>query len=163
MMNELGGRRRLTARRGLFEVYRREQRSVWIQASGVSMRPLISPGEWMLVAFGEQPKRAGEIVLVDDGIQIVAHRVVAKQGGGQLVTKGDASRSFDRPISPETALGVVRARRRSETAVARRTGCTGDSAFLIAKLSLLIGVLFERCETLGRAWLSMRSKLHHRP
>ncbi len=162
-MDELGGRRRLTARRGLFEVYRREHRNVWIQASGASMRPLIPPGEWMLVAFGEQPKRAGEIVLFDNGMQVVAHRVVAKQGGGLLVTKGDASRSFDRPLSPETALGIVRARRRSETVVARRTGCTGGSAFLIAKLSLVIGVLFERCEGLGRAWLSMRSKLDHRP
>ena len=126
------------ARRGLFETYRRDATTEWIQATGSSMRPLIRPGTWMLVEFGARPERIGEIVVFPLGETHVAHRVVARRraaGSASLVTKGDAQPYRERPLAPSDVLGVVRAIRRDPAGKAVSLGCTGRSALTVAVIS----------------------------
>jgi hypothetical protein len=130
----------LTGRRGLFQGYRRERETAWIQAVGGSMRPLVAAGDWILVDFGRPPTGVGEIVVFDDGSQIVAHRIVAWASSGRLVTKGDGQLQFDRTLAVDDVLGVVRARRRSDGGHPRTLGCSGPFAWSAAKLSLTLGV-----------------------
>lgn len=124
------------ARRAVFESYRRDPSNRWIEARGVSMRPLIAPGSWMLVEFGAMPEGVGEIVLFSLGDLIVAHRLVARRPGPRgLVTKGDAEPYHDRAIDAADVLGVVRALRRGPAGPISAWGCGGRSARLIARIS----------------------------
>jgi peptidase S24-like protein len=125
------------ARRATFEVYRRQGDSMWVQAQGGSMRPLIEPGSWMLVEFGAAAAEVGQIVLFPQGERIVAHRVVAQRtrlGTPLLLTKGDAEPYCDPPLVPAEVLGVVRALRRPD-APATCAGCRGFSARVVARMS----------------------------
>jgi hypothetical protein len=126
------------ARRALFEDDRRHGASRWIEARGVSMRPLIAPGTWMLVDFGTRPGGTGEIALLRLGDVIVAHRVVAtirRETGTFLVTKGDAEPYCDAPVSVEDVIGVVRALRRAPGGRATTLGCAGRPARMIGRIS----------------------------
>jgi hypothetical protein len=113
---DLEQRRRQQARRVLFEEYRRQRASVWIQPRGASMRPLIGSATMLLVEFGATTAEPGDIVLFPLGDMLVAHRLVARQrrrGAEILIAKGDAEPYFDPPVRPGDLLGVVRAMRRS--------------------------------------------------
>lgn len=123
------------ARRALFEHYRDGAESVWVQATGWSMTPLVSPGSWLLVDFGSQPRRPGEIVVFTQGDDIVSHRVLWRRRGGGLVTKGDATTWLDPPVAPAAVLGVVRALRQHPEAVPARGGCSGPRAWTLAVVS----------------------------
>jgi len=75
------------------------------------MLPAVWPGDTLMVERANlSTVSQGEIVLfVRDG-RLFAHRVVAnsrRDGGLQLVTKGDAMRSQDAPISEAELLGKV--------------------------------------------------------
>ncbi len=130
------------ARRGLFEIYRHQAARVWLEASGTSMRPLITPGTWMLVEFGAAPIGLGEIVLFAQGEVLVTHRVVARrrrQDVGLLVVKGDAELSCDPLLHPDDVIGVVRALRSGPDGPAVDTGCAGWPARVAARLSFWSG------------------------
>jgi hypothetical protein len=135
---------RVAARLGLFELYRRNRELIWVRGAGDSMRPLLRPDDQVLVEFGSQPRRAGDVVVFADRGQIVAHRVLAiRDGGARLVLKGDGSRWFDASRAATDILGVVRAHRRSEYSRGSLLGLSGPPARLIARLSLLIGFLAQ--------------------
>jgi hypothetical protein len=130
------------ARLGLFELYRRQGKQVWVQASGESMRPLISPGAWLLVDFGVAPTRVGEIVIFARQTTVVAHRVVVDTRGSSgrtLTTKGDPQLHFDPPLAAGDVIGVVRAVRRGPRARIHTLGCSGFTAELAGRLSGLSG------------------------
>ena len=124
------------ARRALFEIYRQQAASSWIEADGQSMQPLIHPGDWMLVEFGALPTAVGEIVLFSRGDSVVAHRVVAhRRGSAPLITKGDAEPYCDPPLGAADVLGVVRALRHGPHSPPSGAGCRGPSARAIARVS----------------------------
>ena len=114
--------RRALARAALFEAYRRDRVTTWIEATGPSMEPLIHPGDRLLVAFGARPERTGQVILcaVDGRFvahRLVAHRIVTDPAGDplvRLIAKGDAEALPDRAIAPESVVGVVQAIRRGE-------------------------------------------------
>lgn len=111
---------RSLAQANLFEAYRRDRVTTWIEATGPSMEPLIQPGDRLLVAFGARPERTGQVILCAIGGRFVAHRLVAHRivtdpAGDplvRLIAKGDAEVLPDRPITPESVVGVVQAIRR---------------------------------------------------
>ncbi len=126
------------ARRGLLESYRSEATSVWIEASGGSMRPLIAPADWMLVEFGAEPRGLGEIVLFPVGDLLVAHRVVGRRRQRDetiLIAKGDAEAYCDPPLRLSDVIGVLRALRYGPAGPASRVGLAGRPAHAIAKFS----------------------------
>lgn len=97
------------ARRGLFQAYRTAGSRVAIEATGSSMRPLIDPGDMILVEFGSRDPEIGEIALFGQGELTVAHRVVCKPAGrdGLIRTKGDGSLTLDDPLRARDVLGIV--------------------------------------------------------
>lgn len=113
---------RSLARATLFEAYRRDRVTTWIEATGPSMEPLIHPGDRLLVAFGARPERTGQVILcaVDGRFvahRLVAHRVLTDPAGDplvRLIAKGDAEALPDRAIAPESVVGIVQAIRRGE-------------------------------------------------
>jgi hypothetical protein len=126
------------ARLAVFETYRREAATEWIEAQGASMRPLIRPGTRMLVEFGAEPAGIGEIVLFPRGQILVAHRIVAKRRGGSttlVVTKGDGEPFRETPLEPGCVIGVVRALRLAPDGPAVTVGCAGRGARAIARFS----------------------------
>jgi hypothetical protein len=139
------------ARRAAFEDFRRRRASVWIAPRGSSMRPLVGSETWLLVEFGAQNARLGDIVLFPIGDMLVAHRVVSRrqrQNQTILIPKGDAEPFYDAPIRADAIIGVVRALREGRSGEASRFGCTGRSARLIARISRVHG---------RAAWLARRA------
>lgn len=108
---------RAVARAGLFEAYRAERTTAWIEATGSSMEPLIHPGDRLLVAFGKGAEHTGQVILcAADGAfvahRLVAHRLVADRPDApsvRLIAKGDAEAFPDGAIAPTDVYGVVRA------------------------------------------------------
>jgi hypothetical protein len=74
---------------------------------GESMATLLRDGDTVRVRAGAVP-RVGDIVIVRTSEGLIAHRLVSRRGG-QLVLRGDASLTFDPPLAPDAALGVVTA------------------------------------------------------
>jgi len=110
------------ARAALFERYRADRAAVWIEATGLSMTPLIRPGDRLLVGFGERPHHTGQVILcaVDEAFvahRLVAHRLVVDREGRpsvRLIAKGDAEAFPDRSVASGDVFGVVRAIRRAD-------------------------------------------------
>lgn len=51
------------ARLGLVERYRAASATHWLEATGISMQPLVAPGSRLLVEFGRTDARIGDVVL----------------------------------------------------------------------------------------------------
>lgn len=146
-MDEQRERTLAVAQRAIFEAHRRERTSAWIRGAGGSMRPLIEPGDWLHVAFGDAPRRLGEILVYPAGDVLVAHRLVGRvrsQGRSLLVTKGDALPACDPPLAPGDVLGVVRVRRRAGGGRPTKFGCSGLSARVLALRSTLAQTSTEK-------------------
>jgi hypothetical protein len=84
-----------------------------LAVTGTSMLSSIWPGDILEVRRQNAAEiRQGEVVLFERDGRLLAHRVVAKVGGPEralLVTRGDALRAPDSPVSPEELLGRVTA------------------------------------------------------
>jgi len=84
-----------------------------LAASGSSMLPSIRPGDVLEVhREGMAGISIGDIVVFEREARLVTHRVVEKVGGSErtlLITRGDALRVPDPPVSPEELLGRVTA------------------------------------------------------
>ena len=80
-------------------------------ATGWSMLPSVWPGETLVVERASNDRvRLGDIVLVDRGQRLRAHRVIAKAGDSanpQWITQGDALPTPDNPVSKSELLGRV--------------------------------------------------------
>jgi hypothetical protein len=136
-------RLRAAARRALLEANGRHGSRTWVQATGASMWPLITPGDWIRVDGGGAPQ-VGDVVVVAVGPRLVAHRLVERHGVGRralLVTKGDAEAWADAPVPARAVLGVVGAVRHERQRRASSVGLTGRSARALAWLSGAAGRL----------------------
>src|SRR5882724_6215301 len=83
--------------------------AVRFPAPGLSMLPEIQDGDVLHVApVRADELRCGEIVLVDDGIKLRAHRlIVSDTRADKFVTQGDASQEPDAPVRAQQILGRV--------------------------------------------------------
>jgi hypothetical protein len=102
---------RTVARLGLLYRYRADGALRWLEATGISMQPILPPGSRLLVDFGRKDVQVGEIALFERRDMVVAHRIVATRGHGAglaLIPKGDGERYPDAAIRPDDVLGVVR-------------------------------------------------------
>ena len=84
-----------------------------LPASGSSMLPSVRPGD-VLEVHRESVAgiSIGDIVVFEREARLVTHRVVEKLTGPErtlLITRGDALRVPDQPVSPEELLGRVTA------------------------------------------------------
>ncbi len=84
-----------------------------LAVTGTSMFPAIRPGD-MLEVRGQSMAEIspGDVVLCKRDEGFLAHRVVKKvsvKEGTVLITRGDALRAPDPPVSPEELLGRVTA------------------------------------------------------
>jgi signal peptidase I len=80
------------------------------------MAPTLRPGDRLLVRplAGAPPPSEGEIVVTRRGTRLVTHRLVMKMGD-LAITRGDACRALDPPVSSQALLGrVVLVRRSSQ-------------------------------------------------
>jgi hypothetical protein len=130
------------ARRAVFEDYRRQAISRWIEARGSSMRPLTRPGAQMLVEFGPSAVEVGDIILFPLGEMLVAHRVVARRwrlNSQVLIPKGDGEPYCDPALPTGDIIGVVRALRDGPSGPAVSLGCAGFAARATARVSRLSG------------------------
>jgi signal peptidase len=79
-----------------------------------SMLPSLAPGDVVLVGPVSDPRSlaTGRLAVVRDDARAggsYVHRVVRREPGGNLVTRGDANRVEDRPVvTPDRVLGEVR-------------------------------------------------------
>lgn len=84
-----------------------------LAVTGTSMMPAIRPGDMLEVhRQGMEAILPGEVVLFMRNGGFAAHRVVEKVTGPErtlLITRGDALRVPDPPVSPEELLGRVTA------------------------------------------------------
>jgi hypothetical protein len=145
----------------LFEVYREQGVSTWIEATGWSMSPVISPGNELFVEFGVGRIRTGEIALFALGDTIVSHRVVGwrgRPGRRRLLTKGDAVMRFDPVVAEADVLGAVRALRSRPDAPSQSSSCRGQRARALAMLSLASGLMGRAARTLPGAQLAGSSE-----
>lgn len=103
-----------------------------VRVLGTSMLPSIGPRDVLLVRRCSLERAAvGDIVLFVVGVRLFAHRVIeigANPAAPHLITKGDAHRLADAPVSPQQLLGQVVAVSRDDrstrlfTRVRRRAG-----------------------------------------
>jgi uncharacterized repeat protein (TIGR01451 family) len=87
----------------------RAGQNVCFQAQGMSMFPEIKNGELVHVApVSAGELRCGEIVLIEDGTKLRAHRLIAKDvRRDQFMTQGDANPERDAPVGAAQILGRV--------------------------------------------------------
>jgi hypothetical protein len=161
------------ARIAMFETWRRDGAEAWIEATGGSMLPLIHPGDRLLVGFGEQDARRGDVIVFRHGGLVVAHRVIGSRrgdgaGARRLIAKGDNEPFATEDVASSDLLGVVRTVDRGAKGLSRRAlgGLTGR---VTARLSRLGGSLtrararrtsinaipFAAAATVARAALSL--------
>lgn len=150
--------RRAVARAALFEGYRRDRATTWIEATGPSMEPLIHPRDRLLVAFGARPERTGQVILCAVDGRFVAHRLVAHRiaidpAGDplvRLIAKGDAEALPDRAIAPESVVGIVQAIRRAEGGRVVKYGLDDTPSALVAVVSWWGGRAARRSRRVAR-------------
>ena len=131
------------ARIAVLETWRRDGAEAWIEATGRSMLPLIRPGDRLLVGFGEQEARLGDVIIFRHGGQVVAHRVVGgrrRDGVRRLIAKGDNEPLATEDVAPSELLGVVRAIDRGSRGLSTR-GLGGVAGGLTARVSRIGGSL----------------------
>jgi hypothetical protein len=146
------------ARATLFEAYRADRVTTWIEAPGPGMEPLIRPGDRLLVAFGARPERTGQVILCSVDGAFVAHRLVAHRTLGgpagepivRLIAKGDAEALPDRAIAPESVVGVVQAIRRGGDGRLVGYGLDDTPSELVAVVSWWGGRAARRSRRLAR-------------
>jgi Peptidase S24-like len=128
---------RTVATVGLLRAYRTAGTTAWVEARGISMRPLVPPGSRLLVEFGARAPRVGDVILFERRGGVVAHRIVGQRRRGdviEIVAKGDAEAHTDPPVAPSAVLGVVRAVVQPDGRSVD-VGLTGRRAALIAHVS----------------------------
>jgi hypothetical protein len=128
------------ARTALLETWRRDGAEAWIEATGGSMLPLIRPGDRLLVAFGAQGARTGDVILFRKGGMVVAHRVVGTRTDDELIAKGDSEPFATEDVAASDLLGIVRAVDRGSRGQTRR-GLGGRTGAFTARLSRIAGAL----------------------
>jgi hypothetical protein len=102
------------------------------------MRPLVKPGDHLLVEFGAVPTRRGQVVLFERDGSHVAHRIVhldRRSTPARVRAKGDAEALADAPIDLDDVVGLVVATRTGGGGAPRSLGLDGRGAAVVAALS----------------------------
>ncbi len=88
-------------------------RPLFERAAGLSMAPFLPPGSELEVrAVAPEALCPGDIVLLEHGGRLIAHRVlISRTREGRVVTKGDRNPRPDPPLEPSQVLGLVIAMR----------------------------------------------------
>lgn len=73
---------------------------------GTSMWPTLHAADKVTVAHSNAYRR-GDLILFDDGAQLVVHRLLDVDSQGRYITKGDNRRTLDAPVSADQILGRV--------------------------------------------------------
>ena len=81
-------------------------RSLWLDASGDSMYPVLRGGNRVLLAPRERAPRAGDIVLARFGQRLVLHRV-SRVVGSNVILRGDASEQPDPTVAGAETIGIA--------------------------------------------------------
>ena len=82
--------------------------SARLRAFGGSMRPAIEPGDVLHVTRASASRiEPGAVVLVERDGRLFAHRLVARDAGARVITRGDAHRHHDPAVPDADVLGVV--------------------------------------------------------
>lgn len=103
----------------------KEGKQVEVPAHGMSMFPLLLPGDILLVS-PEKPEKGDIGVFISNNI-IIAHRVY-RIINSTYYFKGDGLINADRPVNSEDVIGIVMNRRRNT----KVKSCT-NGLFLIFK------------------------------
>jgi signal peptidase I len=79
------------------------------RALGRSMYPLIYSGDYLFIEHRNIANlNIGDIVFFHSNIgTYVTHRLVKKNGPNTIITRGDNTRRFDRPVPAESIIGRV--------------------------------------------------------
>ncbi len=123
-------------------------------ARGTSMIPVIFPGD--ILAVRHQPIAAaqpGDIVLWSRNARLCAHRVVQCanfEGQTAAVTRGDAVRDADTPVTADEFLGIVYALVRcgKQIDLARPPSTASLVISYLARHSDIVTALVLRCHSL---------------
>jgi len=114
------------------------------------MLPSLWPGDLLLIHRQEFGRISiGDIVLFAREGRLFAHRVVSsagQHGGGRLVTRGDALRAPDPPVTPAELLGRVCLILRAGKWTAPRAGlslCGFLLAALVSRSARVAGLLLR--------------------
>ena len=77
----------------------------FFEVATASMHPTIGIGDVVIVEITKEVIQ-NDIIVYMDGESIITHRLIEKNGN-ELIAKGDANNSEDKPISEEMVLGKV--------------------------------------------------------
>ncbi len=109
------------------------------QAMGQSMYPFIKNGQIIVIQPMEPSAlKTGDVVFFRNKkskSSYIAHRLIAKQKDGVLITKGDARKDADEPVNPNQVLGKVVTVEKSGRAVSLNNAHNQTAGWLISKLS----------------------------
>lgn len=90
---------------------------VWIRVTGISMNPVLREGDSVLLARLARPPRRGDVLFVDARGTPLLHRVTQRDAH-TVVTRGDAARTEDAPVSLVACAAQALAVRRGTALVA---------------------------------------------
>lgn len=127
--------------------------AVEITAYGISMYPLLWPGDKLFINPTTTFER-GDIVVFERADKLVAHRLIRLTDDNALC-KGDSLLYHDQLISRADVLGVVTSRTRSKTV------STSQIQFRLAKallpsISWLTGYFFFLCAVAHQKYLRLK-------
>jgi signal peptidase I len=131
----------------LRELWQQSNELHWLPVRGVSMRPLLREGDHILVSHDLSGVQRGDILVFQQGEGLVAHRVISitrsHAGERKYQTKGDASVSFDAPLSTAEVLGVVNSISRGDKRYDLTTFSWRLLNSLLATINFLVGTFFR--------------------
>jgi signal peptidase I len=121
-----------------------------IRVSGASMRPMLGDGSRVLVQFGAQDFRIGDIIVFRQCDALTIHRIVRityRHGDEMYETKGDSSFNLDPSLVNERdVIGKVVGIVRSGRTVDIQSGWPKRVGRALAFLSFLFGSAVRACK-----------------
>jgi hypothetical protein len=106
---------RPAALNSIIRAWNRAGITLYVPVTGHSMRPLLRPGDVLVVQPGPAACRPGDLIVFWQQGRLVAHRLLRlEQPGGDahFITGGDNALAADPPVAPADVLGRVTARQR---------------------------------------------------
>lgn len=136
--------RTVAVARAVFDLWADAGRRTSLPAEGLSMWPILRPGDRLVIRHGSNPPSIGDIVVLWSGDGTIAHRIVARRTVGACVqfrTKGDLSLVADPGWVPEERIvGIVEGVSRRGVTV-HPPGIGGPWARVRARLSRIQGLV----------------------
>lgn len=111
----------------------------FFEVATASMSPTIEVGDVVIVELTKEVKE-NDIIVYQDGDSIITHRLITKKDN-ELIAKGDANNSDDKPIKEDMLLGKV-IRIIPKLGIWRKIFISPEIAGLIMTLLVLIGIVY---------------------